>query len=188
MIVNVAFNKPAYQKYPMSPGNGTFDASNALDGRKSDLSSWGGQCAVSALARTTATWWVNLTSIRSIHHITIFFLTNNMQGKSTLIIIFTLQITEKAEVYNCKERIKMCKVRISYVFFLFPVLSIQRIILMYFLFPLDLEILTPTSSFFEFWRTRMWNNQTVSINLIKRNIRCNNNFKMTDDSPCYLMS
>uniref|UniRef100_K1QN53 Uncharacterized protein n=1 Tax=Magallana gigas TaxID=29159 RepID=K1QN53_MAGGI len=56
--------------------NDTWDASNAVDGRKSDLSSSGGQCAISYV-KQTATWWVNLTTIHSIHHITIFFLTNN---------------------------------------------------------------------------------------------------------------
>eukprot|EP00105_Crassostrea_gigas_P014832 XP_011431638.1 PREDICTED: multiple epidermal growth factor-like domains protein 10 [Crassostrea gigas] len=35
-----------------------------------------GQCAVSYSVRT-ATWWVNLSSIHSIHHITIYFRTNN---------------------------------------------------------------------------------------------------------------
>ncbi|XP_065935194.1 uncharacterized protein [Magallana gigas] len=74
---NVAINKSAYQQYPLSPGDDRFDASNAVDGRKSDLSVDGGQCAMSVLGRKTATWWVNLTSIYSIHQITIYFLTNN---------------------------------------------------------------------------------------------------------------
>eukprot|EP00105_Crassostrea_gigas_P034101 XP_019918249.1 PREDICTED: uncharacterized protein LOC105349175 [Crassostrea gigas] len=72
--VNIALNKQAYQQYQME--NDTWDASNAVDGRKSDLSSSGGQCAISYV-KQTATWWVNLTTIHSIHHITIFFLTNN---------------------------------------------------------------------------------------------------------------
>nr|XP_034322598.1 cell death abnormality protein 1-like [Crassostrea gigas] len=79
-FVNVALNKPAYQQYPfvyIGGDNDTFDASNAVDGRKSDLSAWGGQCAVSG-SRQTATWWVNLTTIHNIHHITIYFLTNNI--------------------------------------------------------------------------------------------------------------
>ncbi|XP_052696235.1 multiple epidermal growth factor-like domains protein 11 [Crassostrea angulata] len=69
--VNVALNKPAYLQYPYR-----WDASNAVDGRKSDLSSGGGQCAESMYAQT-ATWWVNLTTIHSIHHITIYFNTDN---------------------------------------------------------------------------------------------------------------
>ncbi|XP_065938052.1 multiple epidermal growth factor-like domains protein 10 [Magallana gigas] len=73
--VNVALNKPAYHLYP-APGVDRFDASNAVDGRKSDLSGPGGQCAVSYTAKN-ATWWVNLTSIYSIHHINIYFGTDN---------------------------------------------------------------------------------------------------------------
>ncbi|XP_065932848.1 uncharacterized protein [Magallana gigas] len=72
--VNVGLNKPAYQQFP---GTGdSYDASNAVDGRKSDLSWRGRQCAGSDW-RQTATWWVNLTTIHSIHHITIYFMTNN---------------------------------------------------------------------------------------------------------------
>uniref|UniRef100_K1QZ68 Multiple epidermal growth factor-like domains 11 n=1 Tax=Magallana gigas TaxID=29159 RepID=K1QZ68_MAGGI len=72
--VNVALNKPAFLQYPVS--HDLYDASNAVDGRKSDLSNWGGQCAVS-WPKQTATWWVNLTTIHSIHHITIYFRTDN---------------------------------------------------------------------------------------------------------------
>nr|XP_034321489.1 multiple epidermal growth factor-like domains protein 10 isoform X2 [Crassostrea gigas] len=72
--INVALNKPAYQQYSLDID--TSDASNAVDGRKSDLRGWGGQCAVSRSGQT-ATWWVNLTTIHSIHHITIYFRTDN---------------------------------------------------------------------------------------------------------------
>ncbi|XP_052693913.1 angiopoietin-1 receptor-like [Crassostrea angulata] len=76
--VNVALNKPAYQQYQyVYRGDyDTYDASKAVDGRKSNLSWTGGQCAISYL-RQTATWWVNLTTIHSIHHITIYFRTDN---------------------------------------------------------------------------------------------------------------
>ena len=75
---NLALNKPAYQEYPYTGLSLDFtDASNAVDGLKSDLSIWGKQCVVSANARHTATWWVNLINISSIHHITIFFRTGN---------------------------------------------------------------------------------------------------------------
>ncbi|XP_065932852.1 uncharacterized protein [Magallana gigas] len=73
--VNVALNKPAYQQYPWYSDR--WDASNAVDGRKSNLSWYGSQCAVSGYGQT-ATWWVNLTTIHSIHHITIFFMTSNI--------------------------------------------------------------------------------------------------------------
>ncbi|XP_052695888.1 uncharacterized protein LOC128174360 [Crassostrea angulata] len=75
--INVALKKQAYQQYPYIPdAKETYDASNAVDGRKSNLDMSGGQCAVSYSVRT-ATWWVNLSSIHSIHHITIYFRTNN---------------------------------------------------------------------------------------------------------------
>lgn len=76
-IVNIALQKPAYQQYPYRIGNTTFDAINAVDGHKSNMALDGGQCAVSAEKRETATWWVNLTRIHSIHHITIYFMTND---------------------------------------------------------------------------------------------------------------
>lgn len=76
--VNVAINKPAYQQYPVRDEE-RYEAGKAVDGRKSDLSSWGGQCAASESYKRTATWWVNLISIHSIHHITIYFLTSNKQ-------------------------------------------------------------------------------------------------------------
>nr|XP_022307498.1 neurogenic locus notch homolog protein 1-like [Crassostrea virginica] len=75
---NLALNKPAYQEYPYTGLSLDFtDASNAVDGLKSNLNVWGKQCVVSANARRTATWWVNLINISSIHHITIFFRTEN---------------------------------------------------------------------------------------------------------------
>ncbi|XP_052694204.1 uncharacterized protein LOC128172448 [Crassostrea angulata] len=75
--VNVALNKPTYQQYPLRPGDDRYDASNAVDGYKSDLSFGGGQCSVSKYSKKTATWWVNLSSIHSIHQITFYFRTNN---------------------------------------------------------------------------------------------------------------
>lgn len=74
---NVALNKPAYQQYPLYPGDDTYDAINAVDGRKTNMSWYGGQCAVSASNKRTATWWVNLTSINSIHHINIYYIKGN---------------------------------------------------------------------------------------------------------------
>lgn len=49
-----------------------FEASNAVDGDKSKLTASVGQCTKSS-SHQTATWWVNLTSVHSIHHITIYF-------------------------------------------------------------------------------------------------------------------
>lgn len=71
--VNIALYKPAHLQHPLIPNDNTHNASNAVDGRKSNLTWDGGQCSASA-ARETATWWVNLTDIRSIHHITIYYM------------------------------------------------------------------------------------------------------------------
>lgn len=72
-FVNITLNKPANLQHPLIPDDNTHNASNAVDGRKSNLTWNGGQCSASA-ARETATWWVNLTDIRSIHHITIYYM------------------------------------------------------------------------------------------------------------------
>lgn len=69
--VNIALNKPAHLQHPLN--DNTHSASNAVDGRKSDLTWDGGQCSASA-GKETATWWVDLTDIRSIHHITFYFM------------------------------------------------------------------------------------------------------------------
>lgn len=83
--VNVALNKTAYQQHPHITGHHKFDSSNALDGRKFDIRRWGGHCAVSGDKKETATWWVDLTSVHSIHHITIHYMTNNEEwGKVIL--------------------------------------------------------------------------------------------------------
>lgn len=66
--------KPAYMQYQYKPGDNRYDASNAVDGQKSNLSFNGGQCSSSVASKQTATWWVNLTKIYNIHHIRIYFL------------------------------------------------------------------------------------------------------------------
>ncbi|XP_062574220.1 multiple epidermal growth factor-like domains protein 10 [Saccostrea cucullata] len=76
--VNLALNKPTWQSQQHNPGYSTFDSSNAVDGLMTDLSALGGQCSISADEYKTATWWVNLTSIRSIHDIRIYYRTGNV--------------------------------------------------------------------------------------------------------------
>ena len=76
---NTALGKPTYQQYPytgteISPS--LIDSSKAVDGLRSNLTFWGGQCAISADNKTTATWWVNLTSILSINHVTVQYRTD----------------------------------------------------------------------------------------------------------------
>ncbi|XP_062566844.1 multiple epidermal growth factor-like domains protein 10 [Saccostrea cucullata] len=78
---NIALNKPSWQskQYEYYPGDPRTHASNGVDGFKKDLSSTGGQCVISGNNLPTATWWVNLTSILSIHHITIYYRTENIK-------------------------------------------------------------------------------------------------------------
>ncbi|XP_022305254.2 uncharacterized protein LOC111112170 [Crassostrea virginica] len=77
---NIALEKQVYQRYPyayIKMANLT-SADKAVDGFKSNLSVWGGQCVISGNYKQTATWWVNLTRILSIHHVTIYYRTGNV--------------------------------------------------------------------------------------------------------------
>ena len=75
---NLAFSKPTYQQYRYKGLPETITgASNAVDGLRSNLSVFAGQCVISEDGVFNATWWVNLTSIFSIHHITIYYRTGN---------------------------------------------------------------------------------------------------------------
>nr|XP_034319187.1 multiple epidermal growth factor-like domains protein 10 isoform X2 [Crassostrea gigas] len=73
---NVALHMPSYQSYPYKD-NVMYDAANAVDGLKSNLSIGGGQCVVSAAGPETATWRVDLLSVHYIDHITLYFMTDN---------------------------------------------------------------------------------------------------------------
>lgn len=79
---NLALKKQTYQQHPYPAPIGPIhteliQASNAVDGLKSNLSIWGGQCVVSDNEQQTATWWVNLNNIVSIRHITVYYRTGN---------------------------------------------------------------------------------------------------------------
>ena len=83
---NLALKKPTYQQDPVHWHDWSlFEASNAVDGLKSNLSISGGQCVLTT-GGETATWWVNLNSICSIHHVTIYYMTNNALWGMQLII------------------------------------------------------------------------------------------------------
>ncbi|XP_078329798.1 uncharacterized protein LOC144624229 isoform X3 [Crassostrea virginica] len=76
---NLAYNKPTYQQFQYKGiSHDLTDAGNAVDGLKSNLDVWGGQCVASENYRQTATWWVNLTRIYAIHHIKIYYRTGNI--------------------------------------------------------------------------------------------------------------
>lgn len=92
---NVALHMPSYQRYPFDKGNVKYDAANAVDGLKSNLSFHGGQCVVSAQGHETAIWRVDLGSVHYIDHITLYFLTENNCWGNYLIIVKYKQVYEK---------------------------------------------------------------------------------------------
>ena len=70
---NLALHRPAWQ-------NTTYwsnIAERAVDGLKSNLDRHGRQCALSWDHQTTAEWRVDLGAIRSIHHVSIQYVTGN---------------------------------------------------------------------------------------------------------------
>lgn len=57
LVENIALNKPAYQQYPDTGDKSMAgNATNAVDGLKSDRRAWGGQCVVSETRKQSATW------------------------------------------------------------------------------------------------------------------------------------
>ncbi|XP_061194955.1 uncharacterized protein LOC133203125 [Saccostrea echinata] len=89
--LNLALNKPTWQANQYRPGNSLFHSSNAVDGLKSNLSGRGGQCTLSSGEHRTATWWVNLTSVYSIHDIRIYHRNdNNKLAYSTAVLLLFL--------------------------------------------------------------------------------------------------
>nr|XP_022307319.1 cell death abnormality protein 1-like isoform X2 [Crassostrea virginica] len=75
---NIALQKPTYQEHQyLRLAEALTQASNAVDELKSNLRYWGAQCVISENDQMSALLWVNLTSILSIHHINIYFRTEN---------------------------------------------------------------------------------------------------------------
>ena len=70
LVVNLALNKPTWQKHPYLEK--PWGSNLAVDGRYSNLSQHGGQCAIS-LNRETAEWRVDLGDKYSIYHIRLHY-------------------------------------------------------------------------------------------------------------------
>ncbi|XP_078328129.1 uncharacterized protein LOC111116105 [Crassostrea virginica] len=101
---NLALKKPTYQQYALTGYNSPlYDASNAVDGLKSDLTYYGGQCVYFG-GGLTVTCWVNLTSIHSIHHVTIYYITGPSNFYTMTFLGFSLYIsntTDKSQGTLC---------------------------------------------------------------------------------------
>lgn len=80
VLENVALRKNAWQLNPYENPNiiRILDASNAVDGLKTNLSFFGGQCTQSANSKDEAMWRVDLGVVLGIHHITIYYKTDNV--------------------------------------------------------------------------------------------------------------
>lgn len=87
---NIAFNKKASQSHPYIIKEISVDASNAIDGLKSNLSFRGQQCVLSANNQNEALWRVDLGEVLGIHHITIYYRTENAPwGKNRVLFCIT---------------------------------------------------------------------------------------------------
>ncbi|XP_056003582.1 multiple epidermal growth factor-like domains protein 10 [Ostrea edulis] len=92
---NIALQKPAQQQDPYCASqwgvcftsdlyyNSKWGADRAVDGRKSNLYGKGGECTLSNNYRRTAKWWVDLGGVFSVHHITIYYRTDNKAWDSS---------------------------------------------------------------------------------------------------------
>lgn len=74
---NLALRKPTWQ-FPSFDGLNNF-GDRAVDGKRSNLHWYGGECSVSAINESTVEWRVDLGEVLSIHHIFIQYATNNQE-------------------------------------------------------------------------------------------------------------
>ena len=86
VLENVALNKPAWQDDIFN-----FTAHMAVDGRKSRLTVYGGDCTTSDFKNTTE-WRVDLENILSIHHILIQFATDYRDKGTICLLLLSFQI------------------------------------------------------------------------------------------------
>lgn len=90
---NIALHKNAIQSHPYDNSFipvADVEASNAVDGLKTDFSYLGKQCIVSAENQLEALWRVDLGAILGIHHITIYYRTDHVPwGKNQMLFCIT---------------------------------------------------------------------------------------------------
>ena len=86
LLENVALNKAAWQRDTTF----NFMAYKAVDGRKSSLTIYVGECVTSQFTNTTE-WRVDLGNVLSIHHILIQFATDTkVWGKLCILQLYLL--------------------------------------------------------------------------------------------------
>lgn len=90
ILENVALRKSAWQLHPYENPylRDSMNASKAVDGLKTDLSSSGHQCTLSANFKDQALFSVDLGSVFGIHHITIYYRTDNVPWGKYLKVYF----------------------------------------------------------------------------------------------------
>ncbi|XP_061180690.1 multiple epidermal growth factor-like domains protein 10 [Saccostrea echinata] len=104
---NIALGKLAWQQYQYRTQ--PWGADKAVDGLYSVRSAAGGQCTISGNQKQTATWRVDLGGVLSVHHITIYFRTddvawNENNGYTDHLLGFSIYIsntTNKDDGYLC---------------------------------------------------------------------------------------
>lgn len=87
---NIALRKPAWQRFPYS-GRPWWGADRAVDGRYSDLSQYENQCTIPGNYHQVAEWRVDLGEVLSMHHIVIYYRTDN-EPWGTVIFLFSFKI------------------------------------------------------------------------------------------------
>ena len=87
----VSFEENLAKFHPTSSspdfGFSFMGSGRAVDGRKTDLSAFGGQCYISGNGRPYVLWRVDLLNIRSIERIAIYYRTDNQRWGGLFVLI-----------------------------------------------------------------------------------------------------
>lgn len=94
ILENVALHKNAWQLHPYE---NTYlrvflNASNAVDGLKTNLSFSGKQCTQSGNGQYEAMWRVDLGAVLGINHITLYYKTENFLWGKYILFIYLLSL------------------------------------------------------------------------------------------------